>query len=200
MKRLLFLIICSLSMFGLAAQTAVDDAKAFQDELNAKYANPEQSPLTKKSLKYFKGLDFYPIDTNYRVEAKFERVKNPEPFEMKTTTERRPVYYVYATAKFKLHGKKYKLRIYQSKGLSETDEFKDYLFLPFTDLSSGAESYGGGRFMDLAIPEGKTIILDFNKAYNPYCAYNDKYSCPIPPKENHLNTYVKAGVKAPEDH
>ena len=76
-----------------------------------------------------------------------------------------------------------------------TAEYEDYLFLPFTDKTNGDSSYGGGRYLDLKLPEGDSIIIDFNQAYNPYCAYNDKYSCPVPPKSNNLDIEVLAGVK-----
>ena len=79
-------------------------------------------------------------------------------------------------------------------------ELKDYLFLPFMDLTNGVSSYGGGRFLDLKIPEGESIIIDFKKAYNPYCAYNHRYSCPVPPDANHLNIEIPAGVKAYGEH
>ena len=71
----------------------------------------------------------------------------------------------------------------------------DYLFLPFTDLTSGVDTYGGGRYIDQKIPEGNSIIIDFNQSYNPYCAYNPRYSCPIPPPENDLLIEIMAGVK-----
>ena len=73
--------------------------------------------------------------------------------------------------------------------------YKDYLFLPFTDPTNGVTTYGGGRYLDLMIPATKVVQLDFNKAYNPYCAYSGNYSCPIPPEENHLEIEIKAGVK-----
>ena len=76
----------------------------------------------------------------------------------------------------------------------------DHLFLPFTDNTNGVETYGGGRYIDLKIPAGNTINIDFNKAYNPYCAYSDKYSCPIPPPENHLDIEIKAGIKLTDHH
>lgn len=79
--------------------------------------------------------------------------------------------------------------------MRETEEYRDYLFLPYTDLTNAIETYGGGRFMDLLIPSGDTIIIDFNKSYNPSCAYNHAYSCPIPPEENDLNIRITAGVK-----
>ena len=78
--------------------------------------------------------------------------------------------------------------------------YEDYLFLPFLDDTNGEESYGGGRYIDCRIPEGDTIEIDFNKAYNPYCAYNENYSCPIVPRENYLAIEVKAGVKVFKKH
>jgi uncharacterized protein (DUF1684 family) len=78
----------------------------------------------------------------------------------------------------------------------QESDYRDYLFLPFIDQTNGEETYGGGRYVDLRIPEGDTLIIDFNKAYNPYCAYNKKYSCPLVPAVNELKTSVTAGVKA----
>ena len=101
---------------------------------------------------------------------------------------------------FDLKGKPFKLNIYQNQDLIKKEGFEDYLFLPFLDNTNGEESYGGGRYIDMRIPDGDTIIVDFNSAYNPYCAYNEKYSCPIVPRENYLDTEVRAGVKAFKKH
>jgi len=79
------------------------------------------------------------------------------------------------------------------------EEYKNYLFIPFKDLTSGTETYGGGRYMDIMIPEGDEIILNFNTAYNPYCAYANGYFCPIPPAENTLNVEIRAGAMIPWD-
>ena len=87
------------------------------------------------------------------------------------------------------------MNVYQNLLLRETEEFKDYLFLPFADLTNGEQTYGGGRYIDLSIPDKDSIIINFNTAYNPYCAYNAKYSCPLVPKENHLDYSIEAGVK-----
>ena len=78
----------------------------------------------------------------------------------------------------------------------QQEKYRDYLFLPFTDNTNGEQTYTGGRYIDLSIPDGDTIVVDFNKAYNPYCAYNKKYSCPIVPSVNNLDTEIRAGVKA----
>ena len=134
------------------------------------------------------------------VTAKFVRTVDEQPFKMKTTTDRLPEYVKYGELIFDLKGKPFKLNIYQNQDLIKKEGFEDYLFLPFLDNTNGEESYGGGRYIDMRIPDGDTIIVDFNSAYNPYCAYNEKYSCPIVPRENYLDTEVRAGVKAFKKH
>lgn len=193
----LTILLAAATYIQAYAQNHKKEVKAFQKELNREYANPKKSPLPESQLKQFKALPFYPIDETYSVTAQFERVKNPVPITLKTTTSRLPVYDVYGIATFELKGQTYKLNVYQSHSLRETEKYKNYLFLPFTDQTNGSETYGGGRFIDLTIPEGNTIVINFNKAYNPYCAYNHKYSCPVPPQENDLAVEIKAGVKKP---
>lgn len=190
---LLFLLVSTI----LFAQKKFDKEAviAFQKELNAEYADSVKSPLLKKDLKTFKALDFYPINEKFFVNAKFVRTPDEKPFEMPTSTSRKPMYVKYGEAHFSIDGKKFKLNLYQSLDLKKIEEYKDALFLPFTDLTSGVDSYGGGKYIDLKIPQGNTITIDFNTAYNPYCAYNHKYSCPIPPQENDLAIEIKAGVK-----
>jgi len=169
--------------------------KEFQFELNTKYADKDESPLIEKDLKEFKALDFFTIDSTYKINAKFELNENPIFFEMPTTTERKPIYKTYGKATFVIDGKELVLHIYQNQDLIKMPEYKNHLFIPFTDLTNSNGTYGGGRYIDLEIPEGDTIVIDFNRAYNPYCAYNHKYSCPIPPRENDLSVAIKAGVK-----
>jgi len=179
-----------------------DTIKLFQYELNTNYSDAEKSPLTEEDLKTFKALDFFDIDKNYLVEASLELTPNAPIFEMQTTTVRLPLYKKYGIARFTLNGKKCELSVYQSLDLMTSLDYANYLFLPFNDNTNGKTSYGGGRFIDLEIPEdgSKTIVIDFNKSYNPYCAYNHKYSCPIPPSENNLNVEISAGVKAYKEH
>jgi uncharacterized protein (DUF1684 family) len=167
----------------------------FREWLNEEYKDPERSPLSEQEIKEFRSHDFFPTDTTFVIEAAFVRTPYENPFEMETTTERRPVYVKYGEVFFDLGGKEYKLNVYQSLDLKKTEEYKDYLFLPFTDLTNGTSSYSGGRYLDLKIPDAKKITLDFNKAYNPFCAYSGKYSCPVPPSENDLPIKVTAGVR-----
>lgn len=169
--------------------------EAFQQELNANHANPEKSPLMEEDRKDFKTLDFFPINEQLAVVATFVKSKGEKSFEMKTTTERLPLYIKYGELHFKIDGKDFKLDVFQNLDLIKKKGFKDHLFLPFSDLTSGNESYIGGRYIDMKKPKGKTVLIDFNKAYNPYCAYNYKYSCPIVPLQNDLMVEIKAGVK-----
>lgn len=172
----------------------------FQREQNAKFKDVTTSPLKDKDREHFVGLDFFKFDSAYMVNANFKRTPNERSFKMKTTTERRPEYAKYGELSFSLKGKHFVLNIYQNQDLIQEEGFEDYLFLPFLDETNGVESYGGGRYIDARIPEGTTMVIDFNKAYNPYCAYNDKYSCPIVPRQNYLKTRVEAGVKAFNTH
>ena len=189
------LLFFSLITFAQQKVTAED----FQKKLNVEFADATKSPLTEKDRSDFKGLDFFPIDKAFTVEAKFTKSKNEKSFEMKTTTDRMPLYVKYGEVSFTINGENFKLNVYQNLELIKRPGFKKHLFLPFSDLTSGNETYGGGRYIDLEIPKGKTITIDFNQAYNPYCAYNPKYSCPIVPAENELLTNVNAGVKKYHD-
>jgi uncharacterized protein (DUF1684 family) len=190
-----FLLVCFL-VSNLRAQND-QSAEKFQQELNEMYKNPEKSPL-KKSAKKFRGHNFFPIDSALRVEAKFIRTLNAIPFQMKTTTSRLPIYEKYGEAHFTLEGRDMVLTVFQSHSSRDSEEYKDYLFLPYNDLTNGEESYTGGRYIDMRIPEGDKIVIDFNKSYNPYCAYSSNYSCPIPPQENSLDIKIRAGVKKPK--
>lgn len=185
------------SFFALSAQESqwIEEIEAYRISENEKFANPETTILTVKDFKTFKALDFYDIDLTYRVVATFKRTPDEKPFLMPTTTDRLPEYVKYGEAHFSIDGKDLVLSLYQHTNHEEQAGYEDYLFLPFTDYSSGDGSYGGGRFIDMRIPDGDTVVIDFNKSYNPYCAYNPRYSCPIPPKENDLAIRIEAGIK-----
>ena len=180
----------------VASTDVIADILTFQKELNEEYRDPETSPLPDRYKKDFEALDFFDIDTAYSVMAKLSRTPNALPFSMPTTGERTSEEVVFGILTFTLEGKEYELEVYQDQNLMLEEEYVDYLFLPFMDTTNGEETYGGGRYMDLRIPEGDSIRVDFNKAYNPYCAYNKKYSCPIVPKVNSLPIPIRAGVKA----
>lgn len=136
----------------------------FQEEMNMKFKDPEKSPLTVEDRKKFKELEFFKIDTGFTITAQFVRTPSEAPFLMPTTTDRKPVYVKYGEAHFTIKGKKFKLNIFQNQELTKDPEYKDYLFLPFTDLTNGDSSYGGGRYVDVRIPSGNSLIIDFNKS------------------------------------
>lgn len=171
---------------------------AFVQQLNDDYRNPDKSPLGSEGAATFKGHDFYPFDAAYRVKAQFTALEDAPFFEMKTTTSRLPKYRVYGYLKFQINGVDEQLTVYQSLDLMRNPAYRDYLFLPFTDDTNGETTYGGGRYLDLQKWEGDTVIIDFNRAYNPYCAYSDQFSCPIVPRENYLSTRIEAGIQYTE--
>ena len=195
MKNIIYLLLL-LPFFVLGQNSMVFEASlAAQVKLNEEFSDPETSILEAEDFKNFKGLQFYPLGEKYIVKAQFVRTPDEVPFLMPTTTARMPEYVKYGEVHFTIDGKDLTLDVFKStQGYAEPG-YEDYLFLPFTDLTSGDGSYGGGRYLDLRIPEGDTLTIDFNKAYNPYCAYNHKYSCPIPPKQNDLLLRIEAGVK-----
>lgn len=196
--KILITVIFLFGALGLTAQTYEESILAYQDTLNMEFANPDESPLTPKALKKFKGLKFFPINEKYRVIAKVKRTPEAQPFQMKTSTSRLADYRKFADLVFEIDGESFSLEVYQNLRMLDDPEYHDYLFLPFTDLTNGESSYGGGRYISLSIPDGETMEIDFNKAYNPYCAYSSRYSCPIVPRQNRLLTNIEAGVKKPK--
>lgn len=190
------IIACTEKTLTKEQQDWLQLAQDKQNELNIQYTDSVESPLTEEDFKTFKSLEFFPLELKYIVKATFIQNDFPVPFEMATSTDRRPVYQKYGSLYFKIDDVKCELPVYQSLSLTQKEEYKNYLFVPFTDLTNAKESYGGGRYLDLELPLEEEVILDFNRAYNPYCAYNHKYSCVIPPKENDLKVAIKAGVMA----
>ncbi len=193
---------CLLVLFSITISVSAQDSEEILNEImeyrqseNDKFGKEDTTILEPKDFASFKELDYYPVDLSFRVEAKFVRTPDEKPFLMPTTTSRLPEYVKYGELHFSIQNKDLVLSLYQHTNHENQEGYEDYLFLPFTDLTSGDGSYGGGRFIDARIPSGETMILDFNKSYNPYCAYNKKYSCPIPPKENDLLVRVEAGIK-----
>ncbi|WP_452228928.1 DUF1684 domain-containing protein [Lacinutrix sp. MEBiC02404] len=196
MKNLfyLFIFISALSC-AQEKQPLLGDTD-WQREQNADFKDASKSPLKSKDRKAFRTLDFFKFDAKFVVTATLERTPDSEWFKMKTTTDRVSKERVYGVLSFQLNGKNYRLDIYQGQDLMQKKGFEDYLFLPFIDNTNGDTTYGGGRYIDLRIPEGDTLTLDFNQAYNPFCAYNEKFSCPIVPRNNYVDESIEAGVKA----
>ncbi len=200
MKKVLYIFLL-ISTFGCGQdKRPIVGETEFQKKINSEYKDATTSPLKEKDRKHFTGLEFFKFDSTYVIKANFKRTPNEKPFKMKTTTSRLPNYVKYGELTFNLKGGAFQLDIFQNLDLVEDEEYKDYLFLPFLDDTNGDASYGGGRYVDTRQPNGNTMFIDFNQAYNPYCAYNDKYSCPIVPRQNYVSKRIEAGVKAFDKH
>lgn len=187
-------------IFFFSAKLSAQDFKAeiekHQEEYKAEFLKSANSPLKQEDFEY---LRFYEPNEKFKVECEFIATKkrSGKPFELPTSAGKTKTYIKFGELRFEIDGQKYKLAVYQSLGLKVIPQYRDYLFIPFKDLTNGKESYGGGRYLGLRMKqlEGEKIYLDFNKAYNPYCAFSEGYSCPIPPKENHLKVAIEAGEK-----
>lgn len=152
------------------------------------FRTAKDSPF-KNDRSKVKDLLYYTPDKNYRITAKLEINETPETLEMGTSKGTREIYYKYGYAHFSLNNQKLKLLLLKK-------ELRDkMLFVPFTDKTSGDQTYGAGRYMDIAQVKPDEITLDFNQAYSPYCAYNPAFVCPMPPSENNLEVAIKAGEK-----
>lgn len=197
--RTLTLVLLLLGALSASAQDMdpiwLDSLQAYWDRINAEYRDPEHTPLPPEHRPGFTELERFAPDARFRVLATFKPRKG-KAFAMKTTTDRLPMYEPVGVLTFTLLGHKERLTVYRNIELSKRPEYVNYLFIPFTDPTNGGSTYGGGRYLDLTGPLGPKVELDFNRAYNPYCAYGGQYSCPIPPPENHLELPVEAGVKA----
>lgn len=191
-KLLIFFLLYSNLTFS---QHNEKEVLKYQKELNESYLNPESSPLKEDELKDFKGLSFYPYNEKFVVKATLEKLENQPVFKMPTSGTNKPDYKRYGILHFTIDNKKFQLEVYQNLDLIKRKGYKKHLFLPFIDETSGNETYGAGRYLDIEIPDGSEIVLDFNKAYHPYCAYTIGYSCPITPDVNFLKTEILAGVK-----
>jgi len=190
-------ILAYVFMF-FALNTFAQDFKAeieqFRENYKEEFLKSKFSPVKKEDFQY---LRFYEPTEKYRVECEFKATTAGKPFQIPTTTGETRTYTKFGELTFQLDGKSYTLAVYRSPDMQRIQQYRDYLFIPFKDHTNGKGSYGGGRYIDLRMNqfENDKIILDFNKAYNPYCAFGDGFSCPIPPRENHLKVAIEAGEK-----
>lgn len=194
--RILLLIVIIFS-FSCREEKRYQDVNLteYQRQVNNYFKDASVSPLKPKDLKNFQGLDFFEFDSIYVVKAKIEETKESLPFKMKTTTDIPVDVRKYADLFFQITGKEFELSVYENLEYEGVEGYENYLFLPFLDETNENETYGGGRYLDLFLNGTDSIIIDFNKAYNPKCVYDENFSCPIVPRKNFLNTRIEAGVK-----
>ncbi|HHG83300.1 MAG TPA: DUF1684 domain-containing protein [Bacteroidetes bacterium] len=147
------------------------------------------SPVPDSLRPEFKGLNYYKLKKKYRVDGWFEKNPQFQRYEMPRTMAKPETYIIAGWVRFKIDAVEYKLTVY-----NPNEEDSKSLFIPFRDKTSGNGTYGGGRYIDTRLSDDR-VVLDFNKAYNPYCVYNYSYACPIPPEENRLSVAIEAGEK-----
>jgi uncharacterized protein len=178
--------------------TGEDDAarrqlEAFRRQKDKFFAESSDSPILHDEKHHFHGLNYYPVDLTYRVVATLVEEQNPGMFRVQTTTGDHKEYTRIGRLEFELEGQQLRLTAFLPPG--DEPLHGNRLFVPFRDKTSGKETYGAGRYIDLNKRASNEYILDFNRAYNPYCAYSPYYSCPLPPGENSLPVEIKAGEK-----
>ena len=155
----------------------------------------DDSPVQHEDRHKLTGLEYYPVDFKYRVPARMERHEEPHTFQVQTTTGEWREYMHYGVLNFEIDGQELLLLVFQPTG-EKAGKGRKSLFIPFKDKTAPRETYGAGRYLDLAEnPDSDEYMLDFNEAYNPYCAYSPNWSCTIPPRENHLPVEIRAGEK-----
>lgn len=162
------------------------ELEAFRAEKNEFYASHPQSPLTREQKQGFTGLNYFPEEASLRLEVKVDEFPVKDSFEMQTSTGDVQHYQKFGRFRFAVDGIEAELTIYQNQ---------HGYFLPFVDLLAGSETYPAGRYLEPEPLIGGRFLVDFNVAYNPYCAYNEMWSCPITPAENRLKVAIRAGEK-----
>jgi len=192
----------TILFFALVFSLSCDDKKRyipnlteFQKELNSSFKDVTKSPLSKVDRQNFISLEFFDFDSSYVVKGILIPFQKDSIFDMKTNTDRMHTYNKFGKIKFNLDNTYFELNVYKDQELINDQTNIDDLFLPFYDNTNGITTYSGGRYMDLKVSKDSIISIDFNKAYNPYCVYNYKFSCPIVPSENYIALEVNAGVK-----
>ncbi len=198
MKKLLLPVLL-ITFSAAIAQKSEQEILAERDQHFQELNDSSTQILTPDEIATFQGIDYFDFNPEFQITGNFTKDIGKK-FKMPTSTDRLPVYRRYGYVDFEVNGQQCRLEVYQNMELRKLKEYKDYLFIPFRDQTSGELTYGGGRYLDVTIPEGSTLPIDFNLAYNPYCAYSHRYSCPIPPEANTLKVSIEAGEKTPPGH
>lgn len=164
----------------------MSDLDVFRAEKDEFFGHHPQSPLTKEQRKSFRGLQYYPENPDLKLEVEVEEFPSKDRFEMQTSTGDVQSYERFGKFRFNIDGQETELTIYQNE---------NGFFLPFVDSLAGKETYPAGRYLEPEPVTDGRFLVDFNVAYNPYCAYNEMWSCPITPAENRLKVPIRAGEK-----
>jgi uncharacterized protein len=189
---LIILLLLSVSCVTKAQTFDTYEIERFRTNRDKSFRNANETPLTKEDFANFKGLEYFDANEKFIVKAKFEKTSDSQIFMMPTSIGTTRRYLKYGVLTFELDGKSFSLTAFKRESAKKNTS----LFVPFRDLTNGAETYGAGRYLDIRIPSGDEVNIDFNRAYNPNCAYgSNEYSCPVPPRENFLQVKILAGEK-----
>ena len=193
-SSLRFDLLLAILLFAANSAFAQDDLATFRETYKQEFLTDPRSPLKEDDLQY---LDFFPEMPKAKVTATFFKTPAEQPFEMPTYSGVTRTYRKYGVAYFTWGKFNASIALYENMTNISNPLYKDYLFLPFNDSTNGETTYGGGRYINMskADAEDGEIIIDFNKCYNPWCAYSDGFNCPIPPLDNKLPFAVEAGEK-----
>jgi len=185
----LLLICCACTA---QAQSYTDSIMQFRKTYVKELLEDKRAPLKPSQVG---NLSFFKPDHSFCVWATFTETPGSQPFMIETHSGKKKPYRQYGLLTFTIHDTALTLQVYQSIDLLQDQAHKDDIFVPFNDGTNYVTTYAGGRYIDLSVKDIKDdkILLDFNKCYNPYCAYADGYSCPIPPRENRLQIEISAG-------
>lgn len=185
---LAFSLACSAS-----GQDEASEVKRFREVRDKSFRNPNETPLVGEDFSKFKGLEYFDVNEKFIVKARFEKTTDEQVFMMPTSTGTSRKYFKRGILRFALDGRDFSLTAFQSEAAAKKNVT---LFVPFKDLTNGSETYGAGRYLDIKTPADAEVVLDFNFAFNPSCAYgNEQFACALPPRENFLQTEIKAGEK-----
>ncbi len=191
---IIFLLILLYQFFGDNSSPYILSIEEMRKQKDYQFQHATDSPIKESEKAQFKGLSYFPPTENYRVKAIFTPDTGKDTLILQTKKAEKRKMLKAGILDFELFNHKYKLSAFRNIGQAQ-----DELFIPFKDLTSGVSTYGGGRYVETSITNLNNIWLDFNKAYSPFCVYNESFSCPIPPTENKLAVEIFAGEKSHAD-
>lgn len=191
-------ILITLALTSCVPTYNLSETISYQENLKQEWENPKTTPLKEDEKEGFKGITFFPVNPEFIVKADFTKIENGKTIPFPTSAKKIKHYKEYGKINFELKSKTFELTVYQSD--PPIEGYENSLFLPFLDETNGHTSYGGGRYLDLEISDIKKnkVLIDFNKTYNPYCAYSKYYNCPVPPANNYLETEINVGASYSE--
>ncbi|MEM7551932.1 MAG: DUF1684 domain-containing protein [Bacteroidota bacterium] len=176
---------------GGSSKSYINNINEEREEMEKFMKSDSESPFVQAEVE-FQNLNFYKPDPKYNVQASLKKIDVPDIMDIKTSDGEDATFETYAFLEFSVLGKRMALTALKPVSSPNYNQ----LFVPFGDLTNGDETYGAGRYLEIDFKKGSsTVMVDFNKAHNPYCAYVPNYSCPLPPPQNRLKVEIKAGEK-----